>query len=292
MLIMKEVECILDKGGFEYCRYDGCFDIAATRDFTLFLKILGNVDSFQESQATNLKILSRDFNATVAIVGVHTRRENLENNILYERFEIPTFTTATLENIVVNDMFPFLYRFRGGLFAEINPEKLRARRARAGLTQQELADEVGITKKNVYEHEHARKKAVHVTVKRIEKLIGKVTDPLNLRADFSHVVNEPKERFERIVYKDFRRIGFYADFVGQTPFNIVAKNHSIMIVSKADENRKRIEKDVPHILMFSEVMDLPAIAVTKEKMDLDIPTIKEEELREIRYVKDLKKMLR
>ncbi len=292
MLIMEEVENILEKGGFEYCTYDGCFDIAATRDFTLFLKILGNVDSLQERQARNLKILSRDFSATVAVVGIRTRRENLENNIIYDRFEIPTFTPSTLENIILNDIFPFLYRFRGGVFAEINPAKLKDARENAGLTQKQLAEKAGITKKNVYEHEHARKKALYSSVRKIEKEVGNVTDPLVLRTDFSNIVNGPKDRFEKMVYDDFKRIGFSTDSVSQTPFNIVAKSQRIMIVSKADKNKKRIEKDIPHIIAFSDIMDLPAIAVTKDDMYLDIPTIKEKELREINSIKELRKMLK
>ncbi|MBI3190989.1 hypothetical protein HYZ41_04785, partial [archaeon] len=81
MLLLKQVENILEKGGFDYCEYSGCFDIAASRRFTLFLKVLDNVDSFQETQANNLKIISDDLDATVGLVGTHTRREHLQNNI-------------------------------------------------------------------------------------------------------------------------------------------------------------------------------------------------------------------
>lgn len=292
MLILKEVENILEKGGFDYCVYGGCFDVAARRDFTLFLKILGNVDSLHENQARNLKILSKDFNATVALIGNHTRRENLNDNVIYERFEIPTFTPATLESIIINDMFPFLYRFRGGVFAEINPDKLRSNRTKAGLTQEELAEKVGTTKKSIYEHEHSRKKTIYTTVKKIEMLIGDVTNPLTLHVDFSDAFNEPKDRFEEIVSNDFKRIGFRADYIYQAPFNIIAKDEKIMILSKADENKKRIEKDVPHIAKLSEIVKLPALAVTKENMELDIPTIKEEELREIHHTRELRKRLR
>jgi putative transcriptional regulator len=156
MQIMNDVEKSLERGGFEHCRCEGCFDIAARRDFTIFLKVLNNVDSIQESQANNLKIISKGFDAAVAVVGLRTRRESLRDNVVYERFDIPTFTPPTLENIIANDRLPYIYRRRGGFFAEIDPARLKAGRQKAGLSQAGLADRVGVTKKNIYEHERAR----------------------------------------------------------------------------------------------------------------------------------------
>jgi len=291
-MLINDVEDVLEKAGFDYCLCDGCFDIAAQRDFTIFLKVLGNVDSFQESQATNLKIISRDFDAAVAVVGLHTRRENLIDNIVYERFDIPTFTPGTLENIVINEMFPSIYRSRGGLFTEINPIKLRKMREKAGLSQSELARQVGVTKKSIYEHEKERKKALFGIVKRIEMIIGNVSDPLVLDFEYSDARNAPKETFERQVLYDLKRIGFATDVVYQTPFNIVAKNHRIMLLSRADENRKRIEKTIHRVSELSNLTDIPALAVTRDEMDLDIPTLQEKELRHMRSTRDLRKILK
>lgn len=291
MLLTKEVEDILEKGGFEYCLYDGCFDIAAQRDFTFFLKILNNVDSFQETQATNLKIISRDFSAAIAVIGTDTRRERLKDNIIYERFDVPTFTAGTLENMLVNDLFPLLYRARGGLFADINPEKLRQNREKAGLTQAQLAEMIGVSKKNVYEHEHARKKALLEVVEKIEKTIGSVSDAAVLNFHYPDAKNIPKDVFEKMVFSDLNRIGFSADFVYQTPFNIVAKSENILLMSKADENGRRVRKGIEHVSRISELTEVPAVAVTKEEIDLDIPTVSERELRGMSK-KDIRKLLK
>ncbi len=291
-MLINRVEGILEDGGFDYCSSEGCFDIAAHRDFTLFLKVLENVDSIKAEHAKNLKILSETFGASVALIGLHTRRENLRDNIVYERFDIPAFTPATLESIVVNEVMPLLYRFKGGLFADVNPEKLRTKREKAGFTQKELAEQVGITKKNVYEHERVKKKALYDHVKIIEKLIGNITDSANIRTSFREESNIPKDGFEKIVFRDFKKMGFSSGLVYKSPFNIVVKNREIMILSKADENKRRIEKDVPHIISISDVIDVPAIAVTREDMELDIPSIQEKDLREMRSVREIRKMLK
>jgi putative transcriptional regulator len=291
VLIFKRVEKILDNSGFNYCLYEGCFDIAASRDFTVFLKILTNVDSFQENQANNLKIISENMDAAIGLVGIHTRREELKDNIVYERFDVPTFTPNTLENILVNDIAPVICRFRGGLFAEINAEKLRKNRQAAGLTQSDLAEHVGVTKKSIYEHEHEDKKADLGVVKKIEKYIGSVVNPQSLMKKYSFQRNEPHERFEAVVSKDLRGIGFGTDIIYQTPFNIVAKERKMLIMSRADDNSRKIKKAAPFISQISDITKVPAVAITKEEINIDIPSISEKELREMK-MRDIKKFIK
>jgi putative transcriptional regulator len=288
-MLLRQVENTLEKSGFGYCVSDGCFDIAARRNFTMFLKVLGNVDSFQEAQATNLKVLSRGFGATVALVGLHTRRESLRDNIVYDRFDIPTLTPTTLESMLVNDLMPLIYRSRGGLFSEINPDKLRNAREKAELTQQELAKRVGVTKKNIYEHEHEKKKALLRVVKKIENLVGNVSDPININTNYE-AVNKPADVFERLVSYDLRKMGFSTDIIYQTSFNILAKEGNTMILSKADDNRRRLEKNADHISDLADLMNMHALAITKDDMELEIPTVMERDLRTL-GAKDLRRLL-
>jgi putative transcriptional regulator len=293
MQLLRHVEDILDRGGFDYCEYNyGCFDIAARRKFTLFLKVLDNVDSFQETQANNLKIIAGDVGATIALVGTHTRRETLEDSVLYERFDVPTMSPDTLESIVANDAAPIIYRARGGLFAEIDANKLRKNREKAGLSMSQLAESVGVSKKNIYEHEHESKKAVLDVVEKIEKLIGEITSTAAIDKSYSFEKNQPHDRFETIVSKDLKRIGFSSDLVHQAPFNIVAKEKKIMVLSKADAKARRIEKDAPFMAQLSSVTRVPAVAIANEEMNLDIPSIPEKKLREMQKARDIRKFIK
>src|SRR4030042_1217430 len=65
-----------------------CFDIAAKKHVLLLLKTLLNVDSFQQEQAKNLKIVSNNLDAHPMIIGLQTRREKLEPGIVYERYDL------------------------------------------------------------------------------------------------------------------------------------------------------------------------------------------------------------
>ncbi|MFH0832571.1 MAG: helix-turn-helix domain-containing protein [Candidatus Aenigmatarchaeota archaeon] len=288
-MLLNSVESILQKAGFEYSEYCGCFDIIARRDFTLLLKVLMNVDSFQNEQANNLKVLSNNLKAFSALIGIQTRYDKLRDNIIYERFGIPTFTQKTLENIV-HGYQPLTRRFRGGLFIEINPEKLRKKRIDAGFTQEELANRVGVTKKSIYEHEQRTMHARQSVVLKIENIIGRISEPTKLECKFADIENKPSCRFESTVSCDMRRAGFKTDFVHQTPFNIIAKDERFITFLDAEEHEKTIKKKVPYMLGFSEIMKKSVLVVTKKSIDVAVPTLKESELKGMKP-KDIRKIL-
>jgi putative transcriptional regulator len=279
-MLIEKIKRILEKSGFQYFECSGCFDIIAKRKNMMIIKVLANVDSFQMSQANNLKILAKSLNASACVIGLRTRREDLKDDIIYERFGIPTFTPDTLEGVVSNNV-PLVYRSRGGLFAEIDPEKLRKRREEAGLTQSKLAAIVGVTKKNIYEHEKAVKGASYSIVEKIEQILGDVSKTKGLDIDYDDVKNESKDTFQRTASKDLKNIGFTTNFVYQSPFNIIAErpDEEFVLFSDAEKSGSRIEKNLPHIKNFSRISKKSVLIITQEDREFDIPTIKESELR-------------
>ena len=278
-MLVDNVGGILEENGFSYCGYSGCFDIAARRESLLLLKVLSNVDSFQEEQADNLKILSRDLDAQSMLVGMHTRRESLSDNIIYERFDIPTLTPRTLGRML-RGFLPVLYRSRGGLFVDVEPSQLRKARNDSGMSQAELAVKVGITKKSVYEHESRKMKIIYKNAVRMEKVLKTaIISPLEIKPnhapDFS-----PRSRFESTISRKFNSIGFETDSVYKTPFNLIAKE-KFLLISDVEEHTARAEKNAPYIAEFSRVAKTPAIIVTKEEINGDVPSIRPGELGEL-----------
>ncbi len=291
MHLIDKVERILEENDYSYSEYSGCFDIAARKREMLLLKVLDNIDSFQEEQSRNLRVLSSGLDASAFLVGHHTRRENLVNNIIYERFGVFAMTSVTLENIITNDI-PSLYRNKGGLFAEVNPEKLRQRRAAAGLSQAALARKLGISKKSVYEHESRKMRTEYNTVQRMEQLIGDVTDPINMDMTDNEIKNPPKDGFQRIVSRDMKSIGLDTNFVTQSPFNIIAHSENFLIMSDAEERAQRAERNAPFLQSLAKTTKKPILAVTKDELDIDIPSIAEHELREFDTMSELRRFLK
>ncbi len=290
MALIDKVERVLEGKNYDYSEYSGCFDIVARRHETLLLKVLDNIDSFQEGQSNNLKILSAGLDASTFLIGNHTRRENLRDGVLYDRFGVFAMTVGTLESVMDNEL-PVLYRNRGGMFAEIDPEKLRKRRTEAGLSQAELAKKLGISKKSIYEHESRKMRAEYDIVKKMERLIGSVTDPVNMKQREPAETQAAKGGFPAIVSNDLKKMGLETSFVTQTPFNIVAHSENFLVISDAEERAKRAERNAPFLKGFAKTTDKPILVVTRQELDLDVPSIPEKELRELDNMKELKRFL-
>jgi len=290
-MLIQKIGTMLEKRGFDHWAYSGCFDIIAKkrRDMML-LKVLDNIDSLQESQANNLRVLSRNLGAFACLVGTHTRYERLDDDVIYTRFDVPSFTPSALEHILDGNP-PHVYRAKGGFFVEVEPSKMSKAREKKGLTQEELARRVGVTKKSIYEHEHRTMKAIKETVENIEKILkDDLTVPFNLKIEISNVSNNPKTGFEKSVGMDLKKIGFRVDYVYQTPFNIIAKEE-ILILNDAEENQRRIKRNIPNLLEFSKISDRPVLLITKEPREYDLPSLEKKELKEL-SAKDLKRIVR
>ena len=287
-MLFEQVATVLERHGFDWCACRGCFDIAARKRELTLLKVLDNVDSFQEVQAKNLITLSDKLDAAVSLVGTHTRYERLHDNIIYERFEVPTFTPATLEAIL-DEQLPSVYRDRGGLFAEINPEALRKARDKAGMTQQQLADAVGVTKKSIYEHEARPMRAQRAVVQHLEKLLGeKIVVPFEQVPFKNAEQSAPASLFEKSVGRQLRRLGFETNFIGQSPFNIIAEER-VIIVSDAEQSPRRIERKATQLEQFSEVSREPLVVISETEPRTNLPVITTAELKNL-GVRDLRKL--
>ena len=289
-MLFEQVAKILERHNFDWCECRGCFDIAARKRELVLVKVLDNVDSLQESQAQNLITLSDKLDAAVSVVGTHTRYERLRDNIIYERFDVPTFTPNTLDSIL-EDERPVLYRNKGGMFAEIDPAVLKRARTRAGLTQQQLAEAVGVTKKSIYEHEARKMHAQYDVVTRIEKFLKEsISVPFEPEPLESSTEIEPSAPFEKSVSRQLRRIGFATSFVGQSPFNVIAEE-KVLIVSDAEQNPLKIERKAEQLEQFASVSKKPMVVISEAEPRTNLPSITTAELKNL-SAKSLRKLAR
>ncbi len=283
---------IFESNGYSTYLYRGCFDIAAKREKIFLVKVLHNVDAFQKTQAKNIKLLSNNLDAYPLLVGLHTRREKLEKGIIYERFETPVLSPETLEEIITYNIFPSLFRNKGGLYITIDPVKLKRSREAKHLTQKKLADMLNINKKTIYEHE-ARKGRMDIeTARKLEEILGcdLSCDAEFLRNDFT-IRGSPGDDFEYEVDSNLRRLGFETDFIKQCPIDVIIKE-KIILVSDVENNERSLKRRLTMLKSFTSFIDTPAFVVTEKKMDLEIPVIEKKELEEFESGKELIKAVK
>lgn len=285
----RQIKEFLISGGFDTFEYPrGCFDIAAKRDRLLLLKILTNIDSFQREQARDLKLLSKFLESNCFVLGKKTRKERLNDSVIYERFGIPAMTPDTFTSVLEGD-YPERFRTRGGTFGRINPTKLREYRNRKNMTQTELADELSVSQKAISEYESGKQRALLDMIDALEELleedIKKRINPFDIEPGVKD--GEKKDEFCRRLTD----LGFNAGSVKRAPPRVLAKGNTT-ILSKVVGSRGKNE-DLDSLASFSRITETEAFVITKEKSKIDaVPPVDMEELEEIESSKELVRLIK
>lgn len=273
----------MEKSDYTTYEYSGCFNIAAKKDVLLFLKILLNIDSFQKEQAKNLKVISNNLDGYPMLIGIQTNREKLKTGIVYERFDIPTLSLETFEELICQSIFPKIYRDRGGLYVEIDSEVLKDARKKKTFTQRELAEAVGINKKVIYEHEKKQLRMLLEIAERLEQILNeKITKPTEFFRKYE-VQSYPKDVLEKNVGKNLRKLGFEIDFVKQSPLDVFAREKAL-IVSDIEVDKRKMKRRAADLKDFINIVKKPALLITEKAKNeelLGIPLIGRKELEEI-----------
>lgn len=294
MPLVENMERMFLEEGYATCRYRGCFDLAAKKRMLLFLKILKNVDAFSAEQARNLKIISNSLDAKPLLVGAQTRIEKLEKGIVYERFDVPAVSEDTLEDLICNEIFPRIYRDRGGLYVEIDSYALKSARNKKGMTQEELAETVGINKKTVYEHENNSLRMLLSIAESLESVLKeKIISDVELFSERREAHGAPSPGFEKTVSFELKRLGFETEFVRQTPFNAISKQETL-ILSDVDSDKRKLKYRSVELKRFVSFIKKPALLITEksENLDYGLPAVERSELREMDSGKELIKVAR
>jgi putative transcriptional regulator len=291
--LRQQAKTFLEGSDYATFEYHGCFDIAAKKDVLLFIKVLLNIDSFQKEQAKNLKVISNNLDGYPLLIGVQTNREKLRKGIVYERFEMPTLSLETFEELICQQIFPRIYRDKGGLYVEVDSQVMKDARTSKNLTQRELAEAVGINKKVIYEHE---KKQLRMLLSIAEKLEGILNERIIKSSDVfkkyeAHGI--PNDAMEKNIGMNLERLGFKIDFVKQSPLDVFAKEDS-MIISDIEVDKRKMKRRAAELKDFISIVKKPALVITegmKEDEILGIPLIERKELKDMEG-KDLIKRAR
>jgi len=294
--LIERIENLLEQNGWATVRYHGCFDIAARKEGTILIKILTNVDALPEGHADSLKTIANGLDATALLVGEQTRREKLSNGTVYERFDIPTVSFETFGQLIEQETMPRMYRDKGGLYVEIDSTALRAARNRKGLTQMELAEAVGISKKAIWEHEKRELRMVLSIAQKLEGVLEKtIIKDIELgRNGFEQAQTVPKDKLEKAVGTDLRRLGFSLDFVKNAPFDVLARKKTL-VISDVEPNKRRIKLRAEALAKFISLMRKPAVMITEGKQETEfggIPVLPEKELHDFESSREVIRLAR
>ncbi len=271
----------------------GCFDIAAKKEYKMLIKASFNLDGLSEEHALSLRAISYFISAYPLIVSVKTNRGFLDDKIIYSRFQIPVITPKMFDLLVKNEEIPFIEATKGKHLVAIDCEILKNKRKEMGLSLKELSKLVGISKKALYEIENKRVNPSFETVEKLEKVLK-----IDLKQSFKlkrpkPVYLKPKSNFQRMISKEFRRIGIENSCVYSAPFELIGKEKYSLItrLSRDTNEAKRRYQTIKKISSFFSSQAIFITKIARETNINGIPVLLESELKEIESTREFNKLL-
>ncbi len=293
--LLKNTSEILIRSNFlvsETCKIrPSCFDLVARKGFTtLLLKILHNIDSFQEEQGYNLTKMARTMHATPLIIGHRTRNCSIEEGVVYQRHGVPSINIDTFGDLILRNIPPLILADRGGYYVRLDGETLRKERHKSKISLGMLGEMIGVSRRTIYKYEKGMTGATYETALKIEEIfdiplvkpIDILTIPkkLSLESDIPQI----KDRLEKITIEKLLDLGFDVVKTEKTPFNaLTSKKEVIMLTGISKYDVQNLKKRIKIVGSVSSVLDSEALFIidTKKKIKtsiLDIPLLILEEL--------------
>jgi putative transcriptional regulator len=292
--LLNEIVKFLVKKEFHVLLTSGCFDIAARKNFILLIKALANVDSLIEEQAKNLRAISYFTSSFPLIVSENSNSGKLKDEIIYSRFQLPVVTLRMFKQIIEEEIVPEVKAIKGKYIVRINSNYLRKRRKELNLSLSDLAKEIEISKKALYEIENGKVNPSLETVEKLEKFLK-----VNLRLPYrmqrvEKIYVKAKDKFQEKISSEFFRLGIDNSPITSACLKIVGKE-KFSLIANLSKNASNLEKTAPKLKSLSSIFSSYGIFFVKEsdkKIVEGMPIILESELSELESSKELNKLIR
>ncbi len=152
--------------------YNAIFNVKFGDSCDKFIvKIHDDVASIDKADLADLAVLSRVSGATPVIISNRIGGEKLHENVAYKIQGIYAVSPITFKRVLEKRGVKFV-RERGITKARIKGSELRRKRLDKGLSLGDLARELGVTRKAVYEYERARIEASERVARRLIEIFG------------------------------------------------------------------------------------------------------------------------
>mgnify|MGYP005859632391 FL=1 len=238
-----------------------CFDIAARKNNVIFLiKVMLDIDNFQEIQANDLKIFSKILLTRPIIMGERTRTGLIEDDVVYQRFSIPAINLQTLHHILKENLWPLVYAKRGGYYVKLNFEVLKNIREKNQSSLKYIADLVGVSRKSIYEYERGSMDTTLTTASKLEELfdvaLAVPIDLINWELGEASYPNEPfKNELQMMVGKILIGLGLNTFPIKTSPFDMLASYDLFkLLTSLEDPSKTEMLEKIQSVKMLSKVI--------------------------------------
>ncbi len=311
--VLVEINDLLSNHGFETSNiYDrSCFDMVARKELELLLlKILINVDGFTGNQAEEIKKVARTFLASPIVVGIKSKNEYLEEDVVYERHGIPVIAKETLRNMVVDDVHPEIFADRGGYYVQMDGAIIKQVRETQNISRKDLADKAHVSRETIYKYERGMVRAFPETAMMLESILNmRITLSVNLfqvpeQKDNTGISNAvANKQIKGDDQSNLTNLGFGVISTTRTPFDALAKQDSgkkdeNTIITNLEKNRNQqaLKKMAVNVKDLSSITGSDAVFLLESKKSIKciegIPVIHNSEIKEMENSKEFLRVVR
>ncbi|MFX0169191.1 MAG: transcriptional regulator [Candidatus Hodarchaeota archaeon] len=279
-----------------------CFDsVVGEGDTRVAIKVSLTIDNVSVHTREELVKVCKFLRCSPLIVGERTRKQPLQDGVVHTRGSIPAITLETLRRMFEENIFPTLLAKKGGTYVIINGDKLREAREASNYSRGDIADELGLSRRAIYEYERGMINPTVDVALRLEELLDAEIigscNPLETIATVDSIDIERKTptkstHLAKIAVKLFSRLGFSSTLTQETPFDMLTSLQRHVLLSYLKQRLEQFDEErLLFLARLAKVLDeKPAIIAseppTVETID-GIPVIYLEELLSIKDPKEL-----
>jgi putative transcriptional regulator len=237
----REVRALLAKAGFSVSEPHGLrcvsFDMVARRDkLILVVKCAANPASIERESIREMEVLAVTLGGSPLIVASHGPKGKMEDGVVFSRHGAPILTLATLEDLFIEGVPPYVFSAPGGLYVRLDSESLKA--ARTGEHSiGELAEAAGVSRRAIQMYEDGMGAMLEAAL-RLERFLGRElirpVDPLKYEARSELEFARPadgKEGFPAEVFSSLGSLGYSVFQTAHCPFDALTKERENLYVT-------------------------------------------------------------
>lgn len=302
--LLTSIREILGSAGFSvsepYAMRLPGFDMVARRGPTLLiLKVFSNIDGLTEDIAKELRTLSALLKATPLLIGEKNGVGILENDVVYFRFGIQAVTLKTLKNHAVDDMPVRAYAAPGGLYVNLDPEKIRRLRQEQNISLGMVARHVRVSRRTVAMYEDGMSARIEIA-NRIEELFEQpVSTPIDLFTFIQQAEvippaqpeQDPKKDLRSEVFSHLKNVGYKVIPMDRCPFEALSKEREKILLTCVQEYNKRLREKAHILNSLSRITERYAVVFTDKDVSTKnvegTPIIVKKELKKIHEPEDV-----
>jgi len=275
------------------------FDVVARRDQTLLIiKVLSNIDALAEEVAKELRTLSLLLKATPLLIGEKNGVSRLEDDVVYIRFGIQAITLSTLQNHMVEGSPVRAYAAPGGLYVNLDEEKIRRLRQEKNISLGAFARHVRVSRRTVQMYEEGMSARIDIA-NRIEGLFQQtVTTPIDLLKtpppESDPLLSyhyEHMKQLQQEVFSLLQNVGYKVFPMDCCPFEALSKEREKILLTCVQEYNKKLAEKAQVLHSISQITEKHAVVFTDKEVGTKnvagTPVIGKKELKKTRDPEDV-----